>query len=201
MRFYINITILLVFIVQQPSYYRDLIRNILQEEDDDVPAPPTRKQLLKNKFHRSMREKKRYSDLWIGSPHYSQHAIEIMFHLGYNPVEAHSVIENPTIIKFDNTITVGLTYDDYDSLYPSKNGRSRAAQRIAENIKAACLEDYGIDDQFEPIKWESKDWIVFTCPKFTDFLTDQFQPLIYLLGGDFNPGQIYDTVSEYFNKE
>jgi hypothetical protein len=189
--------------IKDPGYYRDLLNQILQEEED-IPDPPTRKELYLNKFYRSMREKKLYKFLWWPATSYKDYGVWMRTDLGINYIEGNGWFENNSIINFNGVITVQLDSDDYYFLGrgTSKQGRLRAEKNIRMHLKEACLKAYGLDEDFTlALSWPSRGNVIFSCAKFSMFLTDQFEPLIHLFRGGFSNNEMDNIVNDYFTKE
>jgi hypothetical protein len=191
--------------IKDPGYYRDLLYQILQEED--IPDPPTRKELYLNKFYRSMREKKLYKDLWWpGTVHatiYQEDGVFMRSYLGYNWIQGKGMLENNSIINFNGVITVMLDSDDSRFLGSdtSKQRRLSLEKNIGMHLKEACLKAYGLDEDFTALEWTSTGYVIFSCAKFSMFLTDQFEPLIHLFRGGFSNNEMENIVNDYFTKE
>jgi hypothetical protein len=165
--------------MQDPKYFKDIICKILNEgfDDDDIPAPPSRKDIKKQQFLRYMHNKnpdKRIWEAFINRVIFWDDNEDIWFDIETADVDISFKyeldggkihIQLPHIVVKQEELAPSLTVDSYWKSWVEND----FMQWIAKEIK----KTYNVISTFKVVEWVIDDEIVVSCPEFIKYLEHQ----------------------------
>jgi hypothetical protein len=193
--------------IQDPAYYRDLLYQILQESEDDIPAPPTRKELIKNKFYRDVSFSSIHRELWLGLDWFADDHISVEINLGGHAVLASGYPEGDTM-DFSSYFTIDMESDNpanpFNKFFTSPGAAAVMTKNlikyVSQQLNDACRERFGIEADFRFIDWRDNYWqSKWTSYKFGLFLANEFQPMVHLIK-EFTANEQAKIVDSYIGR-
>jgi len=176
-----------------PAYYRDLIRSIM-ENSDDFPEPPSRSDLKKEKFYRSLSARNPNQDLWSSDIFVSDYDY-VEFNFYFEPFVVIATAQSHVKqVVFNNIFKIYLDDERYQRTRIDNVSNREIITEVISNMERYCLEHFGINPHFKFVALEYGQVRVMSS-EFAKFLTKEFHGLEHLVGVFDRheiPGIIYD---------
>jgi hypothetical protein len=191
--------------IKDPSYYRDILNRILTEDDeDDIPYPPSREELTKNKWRRVFLSKKYNKAFWHDflytgnqgidrwriplSPFHSR--FEIIFTVKNKELEVDHEMSVRLMLPSDSAYKDDILAGDLDALW---TWRRASEQLIKSKLPREVAKLYGIKATFYVKEWITEDEVSVTSEEFTTFIENELSGIEQFLT-EKNIDDILDVV-------
>lgn len=178
-----------------PAYYRDLILSIM-ENSDDLPEPPSRSDLKKEKFYRSLSARNPNQDLWSSDIFVSDYDY-VEFNFYFDPFVFIATAQlHVKQVVFNNIFNIYLDDERYQRSRSDKSSNREIIKEVIAAVDKHCLENFNINPNFQFVALEYGK-VRVRSPEFAKFLTEEFQGLEQLIGV-FDRHEISGVIYDFF---